>query len=106
MTQRALHVGTLPESPLAANARFFAQHLEDARALISDQQVQALAIVMPVAGRDHDDWRRALARDLARDFSPIRVNVVGAEQSERCEAMLTYLMNAPGVTGQYLAAHD
>ncbi len=54
---------------------------------------------MPAAPYDHADWRRAVARDLARAYAPKRVNVVGGND---LAATLDYLAGAPGVTGQYL----
>ena len=97
------HIDALPDSPLAASASFFAEHLERSHALISGD-AEALAIILPAAGTDHDNWRRALARDLAREYAPKRVNIVGANQASLGET-LAYLADAPGVTGQYCPLH-
>ncbi|MEL6877429.1 MAG: Rossmann fold domain-containing protein [Pseudomonadota bacterium] len=104
--QAVQRIADLPDSPLAASAHYFAEHLHEARAALAKPDVNALAIVIPHAGTDHDDWRRALARDLAREYTPQRVNVVGGGAEPATEALLTYLANAPGVTGQYCPVHD
>lgn len=65
-----------------------------------------LAILLPAATTGHDDWRRSLARDLAREFAPVRVNIVGGDEPLSREQVLAYLRDAPGITGQYLALYD
>lgn len=104
--QAVLEIAQLPQSGLEANAAFFKLHLSAAVQLLEKAGTKALAIVLPAAGPDHDDWRRTLARDLARAHAPKRVNIVGADEPHAASAMLAYLGDAPGVTGQYLAAHD
>lgn len=107
MTQQVVQtIGDLPESSLAAAKAFFDRYYDQSLVLLGGEDVGALAIAMPSAGPDHDDWRRTLARDLARAYTPKRVNVVGANDPDAAEEMLTYLRDAPGVTGQYLAAHE
>ena len=106
MLFQVLHIEELPESPLEASAAFFAKHLDDIRELAIDVATDCLAIIVPAAGPDHDDWRRSLVRDLAREFAPKRVNMIAGDQTASHEALLAYLRNAPGVTGQYLAAHE
>lgn len=106
MTQRVLEISALPESGLDANVAFLALHLTEVQALLNAAQTTALAIVLPPAGPDHDDWRRTLARDLAREFGPKRVNVVGAAAGSARDELLTYLGNAPGVTGHYCQTHE
>lgn len=103
--QAELRIDVLPESSLDAAAQFYAEHLSEARALLAGE-ADALAIVLPAAGTGHDDWRRALARDLARKFAPKRVNVSGGGSDAAIAAMLAYLRAAPGITGQYLPLHD
>ncbi len=93
-------------SGIEASAEFYSEHLDAVRQALADRNTTAVAIALPDAGPDHDDWRRTLARDLARAHTPKRVNVVGASADKAREAMLTYLADAPGVTGQYLAAHE
>ena len=104
--QRVFTVEHLPADGLAAWAAFFAEHLAGARAVIEEPDVDALAIVLPPAGPDHTDWRRAVARDLARAYTPKRVNVVAGEEGAELDALLAYLGNAPGVTGHYCEVHD
>ncbi len=104
--QQVQHIETLPEAPLNASEAFFAEHLPRAKALIADNASSALAIIVPGAGPDHDDWRMGVIRDLARQCAPKRVNMIGGDSAAANEVMLAYLRNAPGVTGQYLAAHE
>lgn len=103
--QRVYEVDDLPGDGLAACAAIHAHNLAPAQRLLEDDAASALAIVLPSAGPNHDDWRTALARDLARAHAPLRVNVVAGHTGPDREAILTYLADAPGVTGQYLAAH-
>jgi len=100
---RELEVGLLPQSALGAAGAFMALHLEVARGILADPEVRALAIVLPPAPHDHRDWRLALARDLAREAAPTRVNVVSGNPGEARTAILRFLADAPGVTGQYLS---
>ena len=104
--QRQLEVGLLPEGALDAAGAFMAFHLEAARALLADPETTALAIVLPPAGPDHRDWRLALARDLAREAAPRRVNVVAGREGGALAETLRFLANAPGVTGQYLVCDE
>ncbi len=104
--QREIAVGTLPDAPLDAATAFMALHLATVRAVLADPATSALAIVLPPAAYDHRDWRLALARDLAREAAPQRVNVVAALPGAARTATLRFLANAPGVTGQYLVCHD
>ncbi len=99
-------IDDLPDGPLAAAAAYFADYHAASLDMLSADKVDALAIMLPAAGLDHDDWRRTLARDLARAHTPKRANVVGVSDSAAEQEMLAYLRNAPGVTGQYLAAHE
>jgi hypothetical protein len=104
--QRQLEVGLLPDAALDAAMAFMALHLEAARALLADPQTTALAIILPPTGHDHRDWRLALARDLAREAAPKRVNVVSGPSGEPLELALRFLADAPGVTGQYLVCDE
>ena len=99
--QARLDVGALPDRPLDAATDFMALYLPAARALIEADEVSALAIILPSAGPDHRDWRRAIARDLARDYAPRRANLVAARPGAGLEALLQFLSDAPGVTGHY-----
>lgn len=103
---RHIEVGLLPEAALDAASAFMAFHLEAARALLADPETTALAIILPPAAHDHRDWRLALARDLAREVAPRRVNVVAGLPGAARDATLRFLSDAPGVTGQYCLCHD
>lgn len=105
MVQAELRIEALPPAPLDAAAEFHRAQLDHARELLASD-IDTLAIVLPAAPKDHDDWRRALARDLARAYAPKRVNVVGGSDTAAISAMLAYLRDAPGITGQYLPLHD
>lgn len=105
MSSAVLEIAELPASSLDAASAFHADHLADARAILEAPDTTVLVIHLPQADKSHDDWRRALARDLARAYAPKRVNVIGASQ-EGAEDLLTYLLDAPGVTGQYCPADD
>lgn len=104
--QAVLVIEELPERSLEAGAAFYADHLQSARTLLDDGATTSLVIALPAAGPDHDDWRRTLARDLARAAAPKRANVVGGGDGRAKNDMMEYLRDAPGVTGQYLAAHE
>lgn len=106
MAQRLYEVTDLPESGIAASAAFHRDHLEAARALIGRDDADSLAIVLPAASSDHRDWRTALARDLARAHTPVRVNVIASTDAEKLVSTLHYLASAKGVTGQYLETHE
>lgn len=103
----AVHmVDELPESPLEAAETYFANHHAETKALLQEKDTETLVVVLHPASPDHDDWRRALARDLARAYSPKRVNVVATGDGPTMMETLAYLQDAPGVTGQYLVGHD
>lgn len=104
--QTVLAVGDLPESGIEASAAFLSAYLAQVRTALADDNVTALAISMPPAPSSHDDWRTALARDLARKYAPKRVNIAGGPQGRQMEETLAYLGNAPGVTGQYCPLHE
>lgn len=101
-----LEVSGLPEGALDAAGAVMALHLEQARSLLAQDGCTALAILLPPAPCDHRDWRRALARDLAREAAPRRVNVVAGRPGPARAEVLRFLADAPGVTGQYLVCHD
>ena len=103
--QAVLVIDSLPGGGIEAAAAFHADWLPAAREALAGE-ADSLAIVLPAAPRAHDDWRIAIARDLARAHAPKRVNLVGAGAGESREALLSYLMDADGITGQYLAGHE
>ena len=102
MAQRFYEISDLPDCGIEASAAFTREHLNAARALIGEADCDSLAIILPPAGRDHADWRRTLARDLARAHAPARVNVIAGHNDEELAGLLAYLGNAKGVTGHYL----
>jgi hypothetical protein len=104
--QRQLAAEHLPDNALDAAGAFMAFHLEAARAALGQPDCTALAIILSPAGHDHADWRRALARDLAREAAPKRVNVVAGAQGAARDAVLRFLADAPGVTGHYCLCHE
>ena len=104
--QAVLTIGSLPDSALEAAAKFHRRWLPEIRILLEDEEIASLALVLPTASYDHADWRRAAARDLARALAPVRVNIVGGGAEADVEAVLAYLGDAPGVTGQYCPLHE
>jgi hypothetical protein len=115
MTQAVFRIESLPRSAVEAAAKFYSDYLPQARDALSQESLSqdalsqgmaALAIVLPPAEPDHYDWRLAAIRDLARAHAPMRVNIVSGEDASQIEAVLAYLRDAPGVTGQYLTTHD
>ena len=100
--------GDKPEvrNPLEAHAAFFDKHLKSVAIMMSDPSVGSLTIVLPPAASEHDDWRRAVAGDLARAHTPKRVNIAAGAKGEALDTVLTFLRDAPGVTGHYVQAHD
>ncbi len=103
--QKVFAIENLPQAAIEASAYVIANHLDAIRTQLNDAETSALAIALPTAPYDHRDWRRALARDLARAHAPKRVNVVAAADEAAAEKLLSYLRDALGVTGQYLEAH-
>ncbi|OGS49971.1 MAG: hypothetical protein A3J40_03550 [Erythrobacter sp. RIFCSPHIGHO2_12_FULL_63_10] len=102
--QEVIRLAALPASALDAAAEFHSLHLPRLREML--RSAESLVVVLPPAPRDHADWRRAAARDLAREAAPMRVNVIAGGGEAPIAAMLAYLEGAPGVTGQYLTAHE
>lgn len=104
--QVVFEVQMLPDASLEASAVFARDYLADAIAMMEGGEANELAVVLPPAGSEHDAWRRALAGDLARSLAPRRANVIATGDAPARDSLLTYLRNAPGVTGQYLAGHE
>jgi len=98
--QAALCIDGLADAALEAARAFYDLWLARAEEMLGG--ADALAIVLPPAPYDHDGWRRAVARDLARAHAPKRVNVVSGSDQTDIGATLAYLATAPGITGQYL----
>jgi hypothetical protein len=100
VSQAVLRVEHLPAGAVAAAEMFHREWLASVQTTLAEGY-SSLVIIFPPANYDHGDWRRAIARDLARQAAPARVNVI-AGTGAAVEAALTYLALAPGVTGQYL----
>ncbi|MEM1195187.1 MAG: Rossmann fold domain-containing protein [Pseudomonadota bacterium] len=100
--------GDAPEArnPLQAHAAFFGDHLKSIQQVMANDGIASFTLVLPPASSDHDAWRRAVAGDLAREFTPKRVNIAAGVKGEALDTVLTFLRDAPGVTGHYLQAHD
>jgi hypothetical protein len=101
-----LRVGPLPDGALEAAARFHADVLPKARALLPHPPLPGeahLAFIFPSAPHDHRAWRRAVVQDLARAAAPARVNGIVGEDEAAIAETLAFLETAPGVTGQLLA---
>lgn len=98
--QTAIRVATLPDGALEAAEAFRARPLVNAEEMLA--QGDDVVFVLPPASFDHADWRTAMAHDLARAHAPARVNIIAGADDAAIIATLSYLENAPGVTGQYL----
>jgi hypothetical protein len=101
MSHAVLRIAALPDDAIAAASEFHTIWLEQVHAL-TQAEPASIALVMPLAPYDHADWRRTVARDLARAVAPVRVNVIAGDDPRSIAATLSYLESAPGVTGQYL----
>ncbi len=98
--QAELRITELPGSALEAAHAFHNDWLGEIRATLAGED-DALVIVLTPAGYDHRDWRKAIARDLARAHAPKRVNIVSGKDPVKLTGTLSYLAGAAGVTGQY-----
>ena len=96
-----MRIDGLPEGALDAAAEFHRIWLAKAREALRGEG-DALVLVMPLAPPDHRDWRRGIARDLARELAPKRINLVAGDDPEAIATTIDYLARAPGVTGQLL----
>jgi hypothetical protein len=94
---RVLRIAGLPDGALAAAAAFHAEWLGQAVA------GEDLVLIFPIADHTHRGWRLAAVQSLARDHAPLRVNALASDDPAAIESALTYLEQAEGLTGQYLA---
>lgn len=104
MNPAVLKVLDLPQCALDAAGAFHTHWLAEARATLASA-CDVLTIVVPPAPHDHTDWRRSIARDLAREAAPRRVNVIAGDDDTAIAAAISFLAAAPGVTGQYLPVY-
>lgn len=98
--QVVVRIDSLPDTALEAAEAFADRPLANAREQLA--QGNDVVIVLSPASFDHADWRTAMAHDLARAHAPVRVNIIAGADEAAIAATLSYLENAPGVTGQYL----
>ncbi len=95
-----LHVTGLPDQALAAAAAFHADWLERAREVLAAGK--DLTLIFPAADYTHRTWRLAMAQGLAREYAPLRVNILASFDLAAIASAERYLAAAPGLTGQYL----
>nr|WP_086492998.1 hypothetical protein [Novosphingobium panipatense] len=95
-----LRVGPLADNPLDAAARFHAEVLPEARAVLA--RGSDLTLVFPAAARDHRGWRLAAVQELARQYAPLRVNALSGAEAAGVAATAEWLAGAESITGQYL----
>jgi hypothetical protein len=103
MAQAVLRIEGLPAGALDAAARFHAEWLPKARALVPPPLGEDLVLVFPAAAYDHRGWRLAAVQDLAREAAPRRVNALAGDDVEAIAATAEWLAQAPGITGQLFA---
>ena len=103
---RELTIGALPQSGLEAHAQLVSDHLGAVRDVLEQAATTSLTVILAPAPSEHDAWRRALAGDLARQYTPKRVNIAAGSEGEAPATLRGYLRDAPGVTGHYVQAHD
>ncbi|GMM94094.1 Rossmann fold domain-containing protein [Qipengyuania sp. MTN3-11] len=93
-----IRIDGLPEEPLAAAGLFHQHWLAHVEEKLGEGDVM---VALDPADHRHRDWRRAIARDLARKNAPRRINLVAGDDAVFA-AFAAYLAGAPGITGQYL----
>lgn len=98
---RRIEVDGLPDEPLAAAGAFHQHWLSRVEEVLG--QGEDALIVVPLADYTHREWRLAIVAGLARNYTPMRVNMV-AGAGPGIDATESYLAGASGVTGQYLEA--
>lgn len=112
MMNAAVHMEWIGDSltescnPLQAHESFIVEHLKPIREKLEKDSVSVLIIVLCPALSEHDDWRGAIAADLARQYTPKRVNIAAGGKGAALDRVVEYLSYAPGVTGHYIQAHD
>jgi hypothetical protein len=109
MAQVVLQPSYLPDGPLEAAARFYAEEIPLLRKLLeheaaeNGEAVDALMIVFPVAGKPHQGWQLAVIQSLARELAPLRVNGLTGGGADALQQATQWLAAAPGITGQLLS---
>jgi len=92
-------VGLLPNTALAASARFHAEVLPRLLEIMPRHGCMTLAFLP--ADHAHRAWRTAVVQGLAREHVPVRINAVESRDEASIAETCAYLDQAPGVTGQY-----
>jgi hypothetical protein len=100
---RRIDLGALPPDPLDGAARFFADHLGDAKAAARAGDVIFIFAPSDLRGRE---WRQGAVRDLARHAAPHRVNAVEGDAGAALEQAIDWLEGASAITGHYLVLAD
>ncbi|MES2491685.1 MAG: hypothetical protein V4579_00215 [Pseudomonadota bacterium] len=96
-----MHVGPLPDDPLAAAAAFHADVVPRVIAELAAGTLQLILVFTP-AGHRHRAWREAAIQTMARELAPVRINAVATVEPAPLLAAEAYIARAPGLTGQYL----
>ncbi len=97
-------IGDLPDAPLAAAARFHAEHASGL--LAQAKSVDVTAIIFPPADHGHALWRKAAVQELARAAAPSRVNAIVGTHEAGLAQTAQWLEQAHGVTGHVLTIED
>jgi len=93
-----VRVGALPDDALAAAAEFYARILPQVHSASGED----LVLVFEPASHEHRAWRLAVVQQLARDHAPQRINAIESDDETAIAAAMTYVDQAPGLTGQLL----
>lgn len=95
-------VGSLPEEPLTAAARFHAGILPSLIEALSAPASRHLTLVFEPASHTHRGWRLAVVQGLAREHAPLRINAIESDDDAAIAAAAAYLAGADAITGQFL----
>ena len=97
-----IEIADLPEAPLDAAASFYATELPEIRDDADSMPEYDLVLIFTPACHEHLGWRLAAVQELARELAPRRVNGVAGGDEEAIAQTLSWLEQAPGITGQLL----
>ncbi len=102
MAQSVLRISKLPDAALEAAGAFYthvAGELQKAAEALPEGG--DMVVIFPPAAHDHIAWREAAVQDMARAAAPQRrFNAIVGTHEPDIDAVLAYLADAPGVTGQ------
>jgi len=106
MAQTVIRIMDLPDKPVEAAAKFYAEYVPLARDVLDGRgpvaEIEAIALVFPAAGLEHRAWRLAAVQDLAREAAPRRVNGLTGSPEDAIDRATDWLADAAGITGQVL----